>query len=81
MQYIRILFSSFGEENLQRIAFSLRVVMVDTDDTRRMMDADRWTPDNRRRTTPRVWHKLPTGELKRTLLQKQSRIIQEFLIG
>ena len=31
--------------------------MVDTDDTRR-------TTDNGRRTTPRVWHKLPTGELK-----------------
>ena len=31
--------------------------MVDTDDTRRTMDAGR-------RTTPRVWHKLPTGELK-----------------
>ena len=32
--------------------------MVDTDDTRR-------TTDDGRRTTPRVWHKLPTGELKR----------------
>ena len=31
--------------------------MVDTDDTRRMTDAGR-------RTTPWVWHKLPTGELK-----------------
>ena len=31
--------------------------MVDTDDTRR-------TTDDERRTTPRVWHKLPTGELK-----------------
>ena len=31
--------------------------MVDTDDTRR-------TSDDGRRTTPRVWHKLPTGELK-----------------
>ena len=31
--------------------------MVDTDDTRRTTDAGR-------RTTPRVWHKLPTGELK-----------------
>ena len=31
--------------------------MVDTDDTRR-------TTDDGRRTTPRVWHKLPTGELK-----------------
>ena len=31
--------------------------MVDTDDTRQ-------TIHDRRRTTPRVWHKLPTGELK-----------------
>ena len=31
--------------------------MVDTDDTRR-------TIDDGRRTTPGVWHKLPTGELK-----------------
>ena len=31
--------------------------MVDTDDTRR-------TTDDERRTTPWVWHKLPTGELK-----------------
>ena len=31
--------------------------MVDTDDTRR-------TTDDGRRTTPRVWHELPTGELK-----------------
>ena len=30
--------------------------MVDTDDTQR-------TPDDRRRTMPWVWHKLPTGEL------------------
>ena len=30
--------------------------MVDTDDTRN-------TTDDRRRTMPRVWHKLPTGEL------------------
>ena len=30
--------------------------MVDTDDTRR-------TTDDGRRTTPWVWHKLPTGEL------------------
>ena len=34
--------------------------MVDTDDTRRTIHAGR-------RTTPRVWHKLPTGELKNTL--------------
>ena len=31
--------------------------MVDTDDTRQ-------TTNDGRRTTPRVWHKLPTGELK-----------------
>ena len=31
--------------------------MVDPDDTRRTMD-------DGRRTTPGVWHKLPTGELK-----------------
>ena len=31
--------------------------MVDTDDTQR-------TTDDGRQTTPRVWHKLPTGELK-----------------
>ena len=31
--------------------------MVDTDNTRR-------TTDDKRRTMPRVWHKLPTGELK-----------------
>ena len=33
--------------------------MVDTDDKR-------CTPDDERRTTPQVWHKLPTGELKIT---------------
>ena len=32
--------------------------MVDTDDTRR-------TTDDGRRTTPGVWHKLLTGELKK----------------
>ena len=32
--------------------------MVDTDDTRR-------TIHDGRQTTPRVWHKLPTGELKK----------------
>ena len=31
--------------------------MVDTDNTRR-------TIDDRRRATPGVWHKLPTGDLK-----------------
>ena len=39
--------------------------MVDTDDTRRTTDVGRRTTDDGRRTTPRVWHKLPTGELKR----------------
>ena len=39
------------------IASLFLVVMVDTDDTRR-------TVDDRRLTTPGVWHKLPTGELK-----------------
>ena len=38
--------------------------MVDTDDTRRTTDDGRRTADDGRRTTPRVWHKLPTGELK-----------------
>ena len=33
--------------------------MVDTDDKRR-------TTDDERLTTPWVWHKLPTGELKIT---------------
>ena len=37
--------------------------MVDTDDTRR-------TTDDGRRTTPRVWHKLPTGELKNNKFTK-----------
>ena len=36
--------------------------MVDTDDTRRMTY-------NGRRTTPWVWHKLPTGELKITKIK------------
>ena len=35
--------------------------MVDTDDTRR-------TTDDERRTTPWVWHKLPTGELMKESL-------------
>ena len=34
--------------------------MVDTDDTQPTMDDRRWT-------MPRVWHKLPTGELKITV--------------
>ena len=34
--------------------------MVDTDDTRRTTDDERWT-------TPQVWHKLSTGELKMTV--------------
>ena len=40
--------------------------MVDTDDTRRVTD-------DRRRTTPRVWHKLPTDEpikTNKTALEK-----------
>ena len=37
--------------------------MVDTDDTRSTTDDDRRTTDAGR-WTPRVWHKLPTGELK-----------------
>ena len=41
--------------------------MVDTDDTRRTTDDGRRTTDDGRRTTPRVWHKLPTGELKKEL--------------
>ena len=36
--------------------------MVDTDDTRR-------TTDDGRRTTPWVWHKLPTGELKNAQIE------------
>ena len=40
--------------------------MVDTDDTRRTTDDSRRTMDDGRRTTPGVWHKLPTGELKRS---------------
>ena len=39
--------------------------MVDTDDTRR-------TTDDGRRTTPRVWHKLPTGELKMVKFRENS---------
>ena len=38
--------------------------MVDTDDT--------WTMTDRRRTTPWVWHKLPTGELKISVHVTQS---------
>ena len=34
--------------------------MVDKDDGRR-------TTDDGHRTMPRVWHKLPTGELKTTM--------------
>ena len=37
--------------------------MVDTDDTRR-------TTDDGRRTTSRVWYKLPTGELKTKMILK-----------
>ena len=41
--------------------------MVDTDDTRCTTDE--------RRTTPRVWHKLPTGELKILLLSLKIKFI------
>ena len=37
--------------------------MVDTDNTQRMTDDRRWT-------TPRVWHKLPTGGLKKSDVRK-----------
>ena len=37
------------------------VVMVDTDGVQR-------TTNDGRRTTPRVWHKLPTGELKKPVI-------------
>ena len=48
--------------------------MVDTDDTHNV----RRTPDDERRTTPLVWHKLPTGELKRQTSQlKQDADIRE----
>ena len=43
--------------------------MVDTDDTRRTTDDGRRTTDDGRRTTPQVWHKLPTGELKRNIYE------------
>ena len=43
--------------------------MVDTDDTRRTTDDGRRTTDDGRRTTPRVWHKLPTGELKKEIFK------------
>ena len=36
------------------------VVMVDTDNTQHTTDDDR-------RTSPRVWHKLPTGELRKSV--------------
>ena len=44
--------------------------MVDTDDTRR-------TTDDERRTTPRVWHKLPTGELKKHQITKIKKAVLE----
>ena len=48
--------------------------MVDTDDTRHMTAAN-----DGRRTTPRVWHKLPTGELiKITGLQFLSTSVPRF---
>ena len=43
--------------------------MVDTDDTRRTIDEGRWT-------TPGVWHKLPTGELKMTIGPKSINFIR-----
>ena len=42
------------------IAYIFLVVMVDTDDTQRIIHDGRWT-------TPGVWHKLPTGELTRCM--------------
>ena len=48
--------------------------MVDTDDTRR-------TTDDGRRTTPRVWHKLPTGELMNGGLEKVSFMIKRQGLG
>ena len=48
--------------------------MVDTDDTRR-------TTNDGQRTTPRVWYKLPTGELIIiTLILKVSKIIGSCVI-
>ena len=47
--------------------------MVDTDDTRR-------TTCDGCRTTPRVWHKLPTGELKLKILgPQQLRVVRNKL--
>ena len=43
--------------------------MVDTDDTRR-------TTNDGRRTMPRVWHKLPTGELKTTNFLSSNKIFE-----
>ena len=45
--------------------------MVDTDDTRR-------TTYDGRRTTPWVWHKLPTGELKNGIWLFPKRNLQKF---
>ena len=47
--------------------------MVDTDDTRRTTDDGRRTTDDGRRTTPQVWHKLPTGELKKLMASHMTR--------
>ena len=46
--------------------------MVDTDDTRRTMD-------DVRRTTPGVWHKLPTGELIKTeyISHKSCQLVEQ----
>ena len=51
--------------------------MVDTDDTRR-------TTNDGRGTTPRVWHKLPTGELKNmTELEddRMNKLLNELIFG
>ena len=42
--------------------------MVDTDDTRRTTDDEHWTP-----ATPQVWHKLPTGELKKQIIHTSNK--------
>ena len=46
--------------------------MVDTDNTQQMLeDGNGWqTIDVRQKTTPGIWHKLPTGDLKRLIRQK-----------
>ena len=44
--------------------------MVDTDDTR-------WTNDDGWQTTPGVWHKLLTGELKKSAVYKEVRVSKD----